>query len=255
MILNLIERGAGPPVALLHGLFGQALNFGTLQRRLAPTHRVLALDLRSHGQSPHGPMDYPTMAVDVLETLSAAGALPWALLGHSMGGKTAMMAALADPPAITRLIVADIAPIPSPPHFRAHLDAMQAIRLTPTLTRPEAEAALAEVEPDPRVRAFLAQNLRTGPDPSWRISIPDIAASLNAIGGWPETHEMHYDGPTLVIAGERSTYIPPDSRALFRALFPNARFAVLKDAGHWLHADAPGPFAELVGAFLAASPP
>lgn len=256
MRLNLIARGDGPPVALLHGLFGQAPNFGTLQRRLAGRHRVLALDLRGHGQSPHGPLDYPAMAADVFETLAAHDALPCAILGHSMGGKVAMTAALAEPASVIRLVVADIAPVSYPPHFRAHAAAMLALPLHPGTTRAEVEAGLAAVEPDPRVRGFLAQNFRpqdvgSGANPSWRIGLADIAASLPAIEGWASPVGRQYGGPTLVVAGERSTYIAPDARPLFRALFPKCRFATLKGAGHWVHADAPAAFAELVGAFLA----
>ena len=112
MILHTIEAGQGPPVALLHGLFGSARNLGVVQRALAPRFRVLALDLRNHGASPHAAaMDYPAMAADVLETLDQRAALPAALVGHSMGGKAAMMAALTQPDQVSRLVVADIAPV------------------------------------------------------------------------------------------------------------------------------------------------
>ncbi|MBV8524880.1 MAG: alpha/beta fold hydrolase, partial [Acetobacteraceae bacterium] len=110
MILHAIEAGEGSPVVLLHGLFGSARNFGAVQRELAHERRVLALDLRNHGESPHDPqMDYRLMAEDVIETLRAHDATPCALIGHSMGGKTAMRAALDQPGAIDRLIVSDIA--------------------------------------------------------------------------------------------------------------------------------------------------
>ena len=119
MILNGTELGSGPPVALLHGLFGSAANFGTVQKRLAERYRVIALDLRNHGTSPHAPfMSYPAMAEDVLETLRARNALPCALVGHSMGGKVAMAAALEAPGAVSRLLVADIAPAIYPPQSR-----------------------------------------------------------------------------------------------------------------------------------------
>ncbi|MGE0226872.1 MAG: alpha/beta fold hydrolase, partial [Acetobacteraceae bacterium] len=112
MILHATEAGTGPPVVLLHGLFGMARNLGAVQRALAQRHRVLALDLRNHGASPHAPdMRYTTMARDVLETLEAHDALPAAVIGHSMGGKTAMQLALLWPDAVSRLCVADIAPV------------------------------------------------------------------------------------------------------------------------------------------------
>ncbi len=251
MILHAITRGEGPPLALLHGLFGHSVNFGTVQRRLAGSHRVLALDLRNHGASPRAPlMNYPAMAADVLETLTALAAVPAAVLGHSMGGKVAMALALAAPDAVSRLIVADIAPVAYPPHFRGHIEAMRAIRLHPGLNRAEADAALAAVEPDPRVRGFLLQNLRFGVEPSWRIAIDAIAAELPQIEDWPHPGERRYPGPTLFIGGERSTYILPEYRPLIRELFPAARFVTLKDSGHWLHADAPEAFVKVVAAFL-----
>ena len=143
MKLNAVEAGEGPPVALLHGLFGQAGNFGAVQRRLAATHRMIALDLRNPAARPHAEgMGYAAMARDVLETLDGLGALPCRLVGHSMGGKVAMMAALTRPQAVARLVVADIAPVAYPPRLRGYLAAMRAVALAPGLTRAAADAAL-----------------------------------------------------------------------------------------------------------------
>jgi pimeloyl-ACP methyl ester carboxylesterase len=252
VILTGTELGGGQPVALLHGLFGAAANFGTVQKRLAERHRVIALDLRNHGASPHAPhMSYPAMAEDVLETLRSRGALPCTLVGHSMGGKVAMAAALEAPGAITRLLVADIAPVRYKPAFRAYAEAMAAIPMAPGLTRIEADRALAATIEAPGIRAFLLQNIRFGPQPGWRINLPAIAASLPAIEDWPELDEGAYLGPSLFVGGERSDYILPEHRPLIRALFPAARFATLKQAGHWLHADNPDGFVSLVDAFIA----
>jgi pimeloyl-ACP methyl ester carboxylesterase len=255
MILHAVETGAGAPVALLHGLFGQAANFATLQRRLAATYRVIALDLRNHGASPHAPsMSYPAMAGDVLETLRARGALPAALIGHSMGGKVAMMAALQAPAAVSRLLVADIAPVRYPPGFRALAQAMAAIPLHPGLTRAEADAALAEVAA-PEVRAFLLQNLRFGATPHWRIFLPAITEALPVLEDWPAVDRPPYAGPALFVAGARSDYLRAEHRPIIRARFPAARFVTLKDAGHWVHADNPAGFAAVAEAFLAADQP
>jgi len=252
MILHAVEFGAGSPVALLHGLFGQAANFGVLQRRLAASHRVIALDLRNHGASRHAPgMSYPGMAEDVLETLRERDALPAALLGHSMGGKVAMMAALEAPAAVARLLVADIAPVRYPPAFRDLVAAMAAIPLHPALTRAEADAVLAPFA-EPAVRAFLLQNLRFGAAPRWRIDLAAIAAGLPRLEDWPERDVVPYAGPTLFVAGARSDYIRPEHRPAIRALFPAARFLTVKDAGHWVHADNPAGFIAVVQAFLAA---
>jgi pimeloyl-ACP methyl ester carboxylesterase len=250
--LRTIEAGSGSPVVLLHGLFGAARNFGALQKALASGHRVLAMDARNHGDSPHDPaVDYELMAGDVLETMAALDAVPAAVIGHSMGGKVAMRAALTDPAAVARLLVADIAPVPyAHGSFAAYAAAMQALQLAPGLSRTVADAALASAVPEAGVRGFLLQNLRPGEPASWRIGLDEIAAALPAILDWPETGEATYNGPTLFVAGERSGYIQASHRPAIRALFPRARFVTLKDAGHWLHADNPSGFLAIVSAFL-----
>jgi pimeloyl-ACP methyl ester carboxylesterase len=251
MILRAIEAGQGRPVALLHGLFGQAANFGTIQKRLAANRRVIALDLRNHGDSPHAPsMHYADMAEDVLETLRAMKALPCPLVGHSMGGKVAMAAALEAPAAVPRLVVADIAPVPYRTGFRAYLDAMAAIPLLPGLTRGQADAVLAPAIDDPRIRGFLLQSLVVGQAPRWRIGLAEIAAALPEIEAWDAAEEARYPGPALFLGGDRSDYIREAYRPAIRALFPAARFATLRDAGHWLHADNPDGFLAVVDSAL-----
>jgi pimeloyl-ACP methyl ester carboxylesterase len=259
MILNVIERGPdGPngrfPLALLHGLYGQAGNFGVVQRRLAAKRRVLAVDLRNHGASPHAPgMSYADMAADVLETLRARAALPCAVLGHSMGGKVAMRAALDQPQTVARLVVADIAPV-AYDHTVSHADyltTMQAIPLHPGLTRAAADAVLAEAVPSAELRSFLLLNLRFGgAAPHWKLGLAEIAAALDELTGWSAVPGATYDGPTLFLSGGRSDYVRPEHRSLIRALFPQARFAVLDQAGHWLHAEDPAGFLAAVEGFL-----
>ncbi len=252
MILHTVDLGEGPPAVLLHGLFGTASNFATIQRRLATGRRVLAMDLRNHGRSGHDRvMDYRVMAEDVRETMRAHGLEAAAVVGHSMGGKTAMTLALRHPQAVTRLLIADIAPVSYPPRNGVIAEAMLALPLTPDLTRADADRALSGSVPDPAVRQFLLSNLRFGAEPAWRIGLREIAGALRALEGWDETGV--YEGPTLVLRGERSDYIQPEHRALFRTLFPHARFATLRDAGHWLHADAPDAFVQTAAAFLPAA--
>jgi pimeloyl-ACP methyl ester carboxylesterase len=212
---------------------------------------VLALDLRNHGASPHAAtMSYPEMAADVAETLRAEGAWPAAVIGHSMGGKTAMALALTRPEGVARLLVADIAPVAYPtPLFARYVAAMRAIPLRPGLTRKEADAALVDAVPNPGLRGFLLQNLLfTADPPRWRVALDVIAAEMGAIGGWPELPGT-YGGDVLVLAGDASDYIRPAHHALFTRLFPAARFATIQ-AGHWLHAENPAAFLEQVVAFL-----
>jgi len=254
VILHAVERGAGQPLVLLHGLFGRATNFGTVQRALAAKFRVLALDLRNHGASPHvAAMDYPAMAEDVLETLRERTALPCALVGHSMGGKVAMTVALQTPAAVSRLVVADIAPMHYAHGLGAYAEAMAAIPLRPGLNRAAADAALAGVVPDPAMRGFLLQNLRFGTMPAWRIGLDAIAAAMPDIEGWKQPEAGPYPGPVLFIKGARSDYVLPEYRPAIRALFPAARFVTLNDAGHWVHADNPAAFVAVAAAFLAAN--
>jgi pimeloyl-ACP methyl ester carboxylesterase len=255
MILHAVEEGLGsPPLVLLHGLFGSARNFGAVQRAFAQHRRTIALDLRNHGASPHAAdMRYETMAADVLQTLEPLHALPAILLGHSMGGKTAMQAALMQPDAVARLIVADISPVAYPPHLRAIAAAMAALPLVPHMTRPEAGAALADLVPDAGMRSFLLQNMHLGAAPAWRIGIAEILAGFADIEAWNAPADASYAGPTLFIAGAASDYVKPEHRPTIRLLFPRARLVTLKNAGHWLHADNPAGFVAVVAAFLTAT--
>lgn len=251
MRLRVIERGEGAPaLAMTHGLFGRATNLATVQKHLAERRRVLTLDLRNHGSSPHAAgMTYPEMAADVVETLAAENAAPCDLLGHSMGGKVVMMVALRRPASVRRLIVADIAPVAYRSEFNAYLAAMRGMRLFPGMTRADADAALASAAPEPAVRAFLAQNLITGREPRWTVGLEEIAAGLYDILDWPET-DARFEGPTMFLTGGRSPYVRPKHHARIRALFPAAQFVVLPNAGHWLHAEDPAGFVAAVDAFL-----
>ena len=250
MILNATQSGEGPPVVLLHGLFGAGRNFGAVQRALAPRYRVVALDMRNHGDSPHDPdMRYATQAADVSETLLSLGIGKAALIGHSMGGKTAMAVALRQPDQVGRLLASDIAPVVYQHGNTAITDAMAAIPVTPALTRQEADAALAAAVPRPDIRAFLLQNLRFGPNPRWRIGLTEIAAAIPDLEGWIEL-PGRYGGPCLFVSGADSDYVLPEHRPLIRAQFPAARFVAVKNAGHWVHADNPAGFLSVVEAFL-----
>jgi esterase len=250
MILNAIQAGEGPPVVLMHGLFGQARNFGAIQRALAPRFRVIALDMRNHGDSPHAAdMRYPTQAADVRETLLALGIDRAAIVGHSMGGKAAMALALQWPDMVGRVLVSDIAPVPYQHGNTAFAAAMQAIPLSPTLTRREADAALAPAVDDETLRPFLLQNLRFGAAPHWRIGLNEIAAAIPDLEGWTNPPGT-YPGPALFVTGARSNYVLAEHRAIIRQQFPTARFVAVKNAGHWVHADNPAGFLSVLEAFL-----
>jgi pimeloyl-ACP methyl ester carboxylesterase len=253
MRLHALEAGQGPPLVLLHGLFGSARNWGAVQKALASDYRVVALDLRNHGASPHAPaMDYAAQAADIAETLAALGVERAVVLGHSMGGKAAMMLALTRPELVERLIIADIAPRPYAPALRAVVAALQALPLHAGLTRQEADQALRAAVPEAPIRSFLLQNLRfeTAP-PSWRIGLAEIAAAMPAIEDFARPPGARFDGPALAMAGALSPYIRAEDHAAFRALFPRIRFVSIPRAGHWLHAENPQGFSAALEEFLA----
>jgi pimeloyl-ACP methyl ester carboxylesterase len=255
MILAVERQGptGTTPLILLHGLFGRGRNLAAIARGLAATRQVILLDLRNHGASPHAPgMAYPVLAGDVLETLDGLGLARFSLLGHSMGGKTAMACALLAPDRVDRLLVADIAPVSYAHHNRAVAAAMQAIPLHPGLTRQAASALLQDAVPDETVRNFLLQNLLPGAAPSWRIGLDEIAAALADIEAWPDGPPgRRFDRPALFVTGAQSDYVTEDGRNAARALFPRAHFVTLNNAGHWLHADQPALFLETAQRFFA----
>ena len=254
MRLQALEAGQGPPLVLLHGLFGSARNWGAVQRALAADYRVVALDLRNHGASSHAPgMAYAAQAEDVAETLAALGIESAVVLGHSMGGKVAMMLALTRPELVERLIVADIAPLPYPPALRATVGAMQAVPLHPGLTRQEADKALRAAVPEAPIRSFLLQNLRfEATPPAWRIGLIEIAAAMPEIEDFAPPPGARFEGPALAMAGALSPYIRTEDHAAFRALFPRISFASIARAGHWLHAENPEGFLAELRDFLSA---
>jgi esterase len=253
MRLNFLEAGQGAPLVLLHGLFGSARNWGAVQKALAAKYRVVALDLRNHGASPHAPgMSYAAQAADIAETLAALGIERAVVLGHSMGGKAAMILALTRPELIERLIIADIAPRPYPPTLRGVVAAMQALPLHAALTRQEADQALRSAVPEPPIRSFLLQNLRfESVPPSWRIGLGEIATAMPEIEAFTPPLGAHFEGPVLAMAGALSPYIRAEDHAAFRALFPQISFVSIPRAGHWLHAENPEGFNAALKDFLA----
>ena len=240
--------GDGSPLVVLHGLFGSARNWGGIARGLEDIRQTHALDQRNHGASPWSDeMTYPDMSEDVAAYILRRGLAPCDLLGHSMGGKTAMVLALSRPELIERLIIVDIPPAASAEGDHGDLiRAMPGLNLNRPLRRADADAELAPAIPDPTLRAFLLQNLITDGDRfRWRLNLAGIAANLPALIGFPDI-DTPFPGPTTFLAGERSDYIRPRHEGRIRQLFPKARLVEIGETGHWPHAERPEKFLAMV---------
>lgn len=252
--LAVTEYGTGPPVAILHGLFGSGRNWRSIAQQLSGRHRVLTFDLRNHGASPWAAgMSYREMVEDVRATLQARGIERAAWLGHSMGGKAAMLAALLYPGEVDRLVVVDIAPAPRAPTLLANVRAMRAVDLRSITRRGEVDVRLAEAIPDSAERAFLLQNLIIEDGTArWRLNLEAIEREFSEIAGFPHLPAgTAYSGPALFVAGTSSDHIRPEHKPVIRQLFPQARITQIEGAGHWVHAEQPRAFFHAVGRFLA----
>lgn len=205
MKLNHTTTGpeSGVPIVLVHGLFGQGRNLGVIARRLGRTRRVVTVDLRNHGDSPHDPdHSYAVMAGDLAQLIADLGG-PVDLAGHSMGGKAAMVLALTQPGLLRKLAVMDIAPV-AYDHDQTHLiDAMQAVELDGLDRRSEADRRLAQNLNAPALRAFLLQQLDLKSDPAhWRLNLPVLRDWMDRTTGWPDDlPKATLKGPALFMAG------------------------------------------------------
>lgn len=255
--LHATELGeSGSLVALCHGLFGQGKNWTGAGKKLAERHRVLLVDMPHHGRSAWSDrFDYVEAADQVAGLLSPDD--PAALVGHSMGGKIAMIVALRYPELVERLCVVDVSPVVyrHGSEFAGYIGAMQAIDLTALARRSDAEAQLLDAVPNPVVRSFLLQNLRHhGDEWSWQVNLGVLGRDLASLSGWPE-HQLTgtgpYRGPVLWVAGERSDYVRDEHAEAMDRWFPKNRRATIKGAGHWVHSEQPEVFLEVLQRFLA----
>lgn len=237
---------------LLHGLFGQADNWFGIAPKLAEKFHVYALDLRNHGHSPHHPeMNYPLMAEDVDKFFAAQNIKAAHVIGHSMGGKVAMLFALDFPGRVKKLVVVDMAPRA---YKRSHdhiFDALLALDLPSFQTRQQIEEVLAPAIPSLNLRRFLLKNL--GRDEHgkffWKMNLKGVAENYLNLGKILASGNS-FSGPTLFVRGGKSNYIQAEDEAEIHRLFPAAIFQTIASAGHWVHADAPEEFIDRVLGFL-----
>ena len=245
------EHSAKSAIVILHGVFGTSDNWQTFGKALAERRRVILVDQRNHGQSPHSAeFDYPAMADD-LKTLVEDQQLPRpVVLGHSMGGKTAMFFAVRYPELLSKLIVVDIAPRAYPVHHQTILDAFAAVKIDEIQSRSEAEEQMTPLVPERGVRQFLLKNLqRTDDGFAWKLNLPVIRDNIEAVGEAVPENKV-FEGPTLFVRGAKSDYVQQEDETLIKRIFPVAQVATVEDAGHWVHAEQPEALMEVVTKFL-----
>lgn len=234
-----------PAVIYLHGLFGRGRNWSGIASRIAEAgHPGVLIDLPNHGQSPWtDSIDYRLMTDAVADELQLrlGSAARVAVVGHSMGGKVAMLLALHYPELVSALAVIDIAPADSSASdsFVSLVAALRALELSGLTSRGQADRELAVAIPDPAVRSFLLQNLRRQPSWHWQPNLELIASSLDRIRAWPEPQRAAFEGPVGWITGARSPYVQPENVPEMTRLFPAVQRLIIPDAGHWVQADQP----------------
>ena len=232
------------PLLIAHGLFGSARNWNVIAKRLSATRHVVVVDMRNHGASPWFDVhSYGELAADLAEVIDQ----PMDVLGHSMGGKAAMVLALKYPNKVNRLVVADIAPVAYSHTQMGPLEAMRGVDLSVVKNRAEALAQLVGLQDG--VADFLLQSLDFK-NKRWKLNLDVLAAEMDKIIGFPEVSGT-FDGPTLFLSGANSDYVQHAHRGTIKALFPQSHFAKISGVGHWLHAEKPREFEASVTAFCA----
>jgi len=252
MQLNFQCHGDGFPLIILHGLFGSLDNWQTIARNLGQSYQVFTLDLRNHGRSPHSDIfNYAVMAEDLREFMAAQN-LPRAyIMGHSLGGKTAMHFALRHPELVEKLIVVDMAPKAYPPVFAPIFKALLALDLASFRERSEIADALTPAIPEMALRQFLVKNVTRDDTGAfrWKMNLPVIHRNYGVLTAAIET-DRTFSGPALFIKGELSNYLLEGDAALIHKLFSRATMKTIAHAGHWVHADAPEQLMKVVCNFL-----
>lgn len=253
MKLNFKTFGQGPPLIILHGLFGMLDNWQTAAKQLSDTYMVFILDQRNHGRSPHvDGIDYPSMAHDLREFMEENWIHEAHLLGHSMGGKTVMQFALEYPEMADKIVVVDIAPKAYEGGHQLIFEALQSLELEKVQSRTEADQKLGLLVTDLGIRQFLLKNLSRDKESGgfrWKMNLPVIARDYPKIIAGLET-DGQFEGDSLFIRGGRSDYISSADEEGIIQLFPSAQVQTIEGAGHWVHAEQPQELLKVVRQFL-----
>lgn len=252
-LLNMAHFGEGPgtPLVIVHGLFGSGRNWRAIARHMSKDRPVVTVDLRNHGESFwDGDNSYFALADDLARVIAHLGGRA-DVLGHSMGGKAAMVLALQNPQMIDRLIIADIAPIGYRHSQSENIAVMQSVPLQEFDRRSAVQSALETATGDPALSAFFAQSVEVEDGQlRWLLNLEALEHNMQAIIGFPDMHGA-YEGAALFIRGGASDYVRGAGEAEIARLFPQAEIRTIDGAGHWVHADKPRDFMTILGEYLA----
>jgi esterase len=254
MKLHFKKFGAGDPVLILHGLFGMSDNWISIAKNLAREYLVYVLDMRNHGRSPHvEEFTYSLMVEDVYEFLTDFNHRQVSIIGHSMGGKTAMKFAMEYPHRIKKLVIIDISPKKYPVFHEEIIDSLLEIDIDNLSSRSEADNQLASRVSSKRIRQFLLKNIYRKEDGSysWRVNLPVITKNISEIS-CEIVSKVPFDQPTLFIRGGKSDYILDSDIVQIKQKFSNSNIITIPDASHWVHSEAPDEVYGLIRDFLAA---
>lgn len=245
------ETGTGEPLLILHGLFGSSDNWMGISKNLAESFQVFTIDLRNHGKSfHHSDFSYGAMSNDIFKFIEEKGLSNISILGHSMGGKVSMKLAVDHAELIKRLIVVDIAPKYYPVHHEKIIHGLKSIPISSISSRSEADQQLSSYILEPGVRQFLLKNLhRSGNGFDWKMNLDIISDNIEKVGESLNDNEV-FSGDTLFIRGDKSNYILDSDSNMINEHFPNNEVVTISNAGHWVHAENPGEFVEVVYEFL-----
>lgn len=250
-ILNYKKFGKGQPLIILHGFLGSLDNWLTLAKRFSENYEVILVDQRNHGKSFHSDeFGYDQMVEDLEHLIKELELINPILLGHSMGGKTVMQYAAFHSQKIAKLIVADIGPKPYPVHHDQILEGLMSIPVDKIESRKEANDILSNYVEIESTRVFLLKNLKRTPDGfDWKMNLPVLATKISEVGKALSYH-LPIETETLFIRGGSSNYVPDEDWEDIEEIFSNAELATVENTGHWLHAEDPNRFYELVTNFL-----
>jgi len=246
------QEKAGIPLLVFHGLFGMLDNWGSFGKEMGEFFPVHLLDLRNHGKSFHSPeMSHDDLAHDIVHYMEFHGLEKINLLGHSLGGKAVMQFAIKYPIKVNKLIVVDISPKAYPPHHQGILKALESVDFSTATSRQQVEEVLSQFIPEKSVILFLTKNLYWTDDKKldWRFNLKTLSEKYEEFVSNAIKFGV-YSGETLFIAGEKSHYILPQDEFQIKQQFPNSSVVTIKNAGHWVQAENPTDFSEVVKNFL-----